>query len=1066
MKHLTLEEAAKATGPIAWMARNSVASNLLMLVFLVGGFLMLGRVKQEVFPEFDLDMVIVNVPYPGASPAEVEQGVNLALEEAVRGLDGIKRVTSTAAEGMAAMTVELLLGTNPDRALSDVQNAVNRIASFPQEIERPVVALATTRRDVISLVIYGDLDEHSLRSLAEQMRDELLENDRITLVELSGLRPLEIAIEVPQKNLRSYNLTLGDIAQRIQAASVELPSGGVKTQKGEVLLRTAERRKTGSEFADVVLLSRPDGTAVTVGDIAGIRDEFAETDEEAYFDGKRAAMIEVFRVGDQTPIEVADIVKKFAADKQEHLPPGVGIATWGDRSQMFRDRIDLLRRNAILGLALVLLSLGLFLEPKLAFWVTLGIPISFLGSMLMLPSLDVSINMISLFAFIVTLGIVVDDAIVVGEAIYKRREDGMAFLPAAISGAREVMAPVTFAVLTSVIAFMPLLFVPGIMGKFFRNIPVVVIAVLLVSLVESLFVLPAHLAHSRGEKRSGKLAAFYHQHQRFGDFMDQWVTRRFGPFVQAAVKRRYLTLSVALAVLVTAFGVVSGGWIRFTFMPRIESDRVSATLTMPFGTSIDETRRYAERILAGAHATLEKKRVPGDIHKGIFSQVGQVSGRGRGGSGSSGSHLARVQVYLVPSDEREMTATEFTKLWRETVGEVPGAESLTFKSNIGPGASAAINLDLSHTDMHVLEHAADRVAAKLREFNGVREVENGFSPGKEQLDFQLTDQARALGLTEIELARQTRHAFYGAQAARQQRGRNEIRAYVRLPKNERLTEYNIEELLLRTPRGGEIPLAQAAGVTRGRAYTAIRRQEGRRVVTVTGDIIPGQANANEVVHTMATEVLPQILAETPGLKYEPGGDQRHQAEALGPLFSGFTMALMAMFALLAVAFRSYVQPIIVMGAIPFGFVGALIGHLLLGFNFSFVSIMGIVALSGIVVNDSLILVMAINEFRASGLATSEAVLAGALRRFRPVILTSLTTFMGLAPMILEPSVQARFLIPMALSLGFGVLFATVITLILVPTGYLIMDDAHQFSERIRAWSRGETTPVPSNRGYE
>ncbi len=1088
------DESIDDRGVLAWFTKNRVAANILMIVLLVGGLLMLGTaVKQEVFPEVEIETVLVQVPYPGASPAEVEQGVILAIEEAVRGLDGVDEVRGTAAEGAGVVAVQLLDGTDKDRALGDVKSAVDRITSLPADAERPVIALATNRRQVISLVLYGDVGERVLHDLAERVRFDLLERDEITYVDITGTRPLEISVEVPQDELRAHDLTPGAVARAIGAANVEVPGGALKTRAGEILLRTTERRDRGEEFEDIVLRSRPDGSRLHLGDIARIRDGFQELDQEAFFNGHRAVMVNVYRVGDQTPIEVADAVHDYVATVD--LPPGVEAATWNDSSEVYKDRIDLLVRNAKLGLMLVLLILGLFLEPKLAFWVTLGIPISFAGSLLLLPAADVSINMISLFAFIVTLGMVVDDAIVVGEAIYQRRTEGMGYLAAAIGGVKEVATPVVFSILTTCVAFAPMLFVPGVSGKFFRNIPIVVISVLTISLMESLFVLPAHLSHRmQGWLRTLVLvvlaalatwllpaalavaalvlfvvAAFVQDRVRDGvDRGLRWfIEGVYRPTLLWAMEWRYLTIALALATSLATCGLPAGGRIGFTFLPKIEGDVVTAQLRMPVGTPVEDTRALHDRMVRAAQTLVDESGGP-EILRGLYSMVGIAKGFGGGpmGVGSSqGSHLATVQVFLVQSDQREVRTAEFAERWRERIGEIAGAEALTFSYSIGANAGSPVDVQLSHPDPEVLEQAAQRLAGELAAYPGLRDIDSGVSPGKEQFDLRLTPQGRAHGLTESDLARQVRGAFYGAEAVRQQRGREEVRVYVRRPLSERRSLRDLEEFIVQTPQGGELPLSQAAHIERGRAYTTIERVDGRRKVSVTADIVQGVGNANAIVASLKERELPALLADFPGLSYVMGGEQKEQARSLGSLGMGAVFAIFVMFGLLAVAFRSYVQPLIVLlGAIPFGVVGAIWGHVVMGYGLSMISIMGIVALSGVVVNDSLVLIDAINRFRREpGTSAKDAILRGGTRRFRPILLTSLTTFFGLTPMILEPSVQARFLIPMAISLGFGVLFATAILLLLVPAVYLVVEDARRLVTR-RLQPREEHSPAEAGVG--
>ncbi len=1061
----------KEHGPLAWMAKNPVASNVLMLILIVGGLVTLASgIKQEVFPEVELDIVAVNVTYPGASPAEVEQAVVLAVEEAVRGIDGVKKVTSSATEGQAATFVELLLNTEQDRALNDIKSAIDRITSFPEDAERPTVSLLSNRQQVISLVLYGDVDEATLRSVAEDSRRALLQDARITYVELSGIRPLEISIEVPQAQLRKHGLTLDEVAARVRAASVELPGGGVKTQAGEVLLRTTERRDSGSEFGNIILLSQPDGSQVRVRDVANVRDGFREIDKEATYNGKRAVMLNVFRVGDETPLTVSAAAKEYVASLQQTLPQGLHAAQWLDTAEMYEGRLSLLIGNARIGLLLVLLTLGLFLEARLAFWVTLGIPISFAGSLLFFPASDVSINMISLFAFIITLGMVVDDAIVVGEAIYKQRQDGKGRLEAAIGGTKEVAQPVIFAILTSCVAFAPMLFVPGPMGKFFRVIPIVVIAVLLISLVESLLILPAHLSHPMPWWLRIVLSPYLWvmravEKLNMAHWLQHHIQYTYVPLLNKALRWRYFTIAAGVALLIGTMGYVAGR-IPFTFLPKVEGDMITAHLKMPVGTPVSETERISDRIAAVAQSIVdtEDAKLEGTtISRGLYEEVGAmttIEPTPEGTLGKDGSHYGTVMMYLVDAGERGLTTQQFVQRWRDEIGEIPGAESLTFSYEVGVEPGKPIDIQLIHDDVTTLEAAAERLATEIGSYAGLRDIDSGVTKGKDQLDFRLTDAALSQGLTEFDLARQVRASFFGAEAVRQQRGRDEVRVYVRLPLEERRSLYNVEELIVRTPMGGEMPLSQAAVVTRGQAYTVITRTDGRRNISVTADVADEDANSNEINGQIRERELPQLLADIPGLSYSFGGEQERQAETMGALGVGFLLALIVMFSMLAVAFHSYTQPILVMSAIPFGMVGAVWGHVVMGFSLSLMSMMGLIALSGVVVNDSLILIVSINRYREEGMSTWEAIVAGGARRFRPILLTSLTTFFGLAPMIVETSVQARFLVPMAVSLGFGVLAATMIMLLIVPCSYLILEDARRNAGNFFARLRGRPTMPP------
>lgn len=1030
-------------GAIAWMTRNHVTANLLMIAFIIGGFVMSFQIKQEVFPDLELDFIFVTVPYPGASPEEVEEGIVLAVEEVVRGLNDVEEVTSVAREGAGVIWIELQRGVNSSKALTDVKNAVDGIRTFPQNIERPTVSLAENERHVITVILHGDQSEVALRKLAEDVREELLKQEEITQVKLSGVRRPEIGIEISQENLRRYNLTLEQVAMIIRQSALDLPGGRVKASGGEILVRTKERRYTGREYAQLPIITGNDGTSVTLEEIATIRDDFEESDIAAHYNGERAVRIDISRVGEQTPSEVSAAAREVVDELNQRLPPTVRAAIWEDMSELLDDRIHLLVKNALLGLALVLILLGLSLDIRLAFWVTLGIPTSICGALLFFPLADLSVNMVSLFAIIITIGIVVDDAVIVGENVFHMRSEGMSYVDAGIAGARQMAIPVTFSILTNIAAFVPLLFVPGITGKIFKVIPIAVIMIFLVSLIEALFILPTHLSARKRGQEWRWVEALNRRREWFGNFI-LWVRDHpFRRLLDLALAWRYATLAIAFGVLVFCIGLVASGRINFSFMPKVEAERVTALVNMPYGTPVEETRKVQQLLLAGAHEVLEANG--GDsIVRGIYSQVGApaaAEGMVHIGEASAGAHLTNVSVYLAPMDQRQITAEDFVTQWHRKVRDIPGVESLTFRYTTGPSSNTPISLRISHPDTATLERAASDLAKALEGYAGVRDINDGYSAGKVQLDFKIKDSARSLGLTASDLARQVRGAFYGAEALRVQRGRDEVKVLVRLPEAERRSPYNIEELMVRNPSGVEIPIGEAAEVIRGASYTEIIRANGRRVLSVTADVEAGVANASKVVASVRLNEYPRLLETYPGLKFELDGEQKDQQEAMGALGLGFAFSLFAIYALLAIPFKSYSQPFIIMIGIPFGIIGAVIGHILMGYELSIISMFGIVALAGVVVNDSLILVDAANHNRWAGKPHFESIFEAACRRFRPIVLTSLTTFFGLAPMIFETSIQARFLIPMAISLGFGILFATMIALVIVPCLYLTLVDA-------------------------
>lgn len=1037
----THDQTSFNAGPIAWMTRHTVAANLVMVIFILSGLLISTRLKQEVFPQFEVDIIRVSVAYPGASPEEVEQGIILSIEDVVRGLDGVKEVTSTASEGKALVQIELVTGVNVNNVLQDATNEIDRIQSFPELAEEPIISLVEVRNQVVTVLVHGDLEEQTLRDVAERIRDELLQRPGITLVELGVARPREISIEVPQRHLRAYGLTLNQIAQEIGEAAIELPGGGVKTTSGEVLLRTQERRDFGREYAEIPVVSTPDGTTVTVDDIATITDGFEETDEEAFYNGQRAVQVKVFRVGTETPQSVSESVQAYLEELRPELPDGIGLAIWNDQSEIYRDRMQLLVKNSLLGLLLVLLLLGLFLDLKLAFWVTVGLPTSIIGSFLFIPLTGASINMISLFAFIVTLGIIVDDAVVAGEIIYQKREQGLPFLHAAIAGAREIAGPITFAVLTNIAAFLPLFFVPGDIGNFMRQIPSVVVAVFVVSLIESLFVLPAHLAHTR--EPSAFWQTLDRPRRRFSHALQTFIRERYQPFLRTAIANRYVTVAVGLALLILAMGLVVGGHIPFSFLPAIDSEVITAQATLPYGAPMDHSRRVLDRLLESGTATISQHGGEAVV-RGIYAQIGSAlprRGPGDAATSSAGSHMVGVQVFLVPADQREFSGADFSNAWRAAIGTVPGLESLTFKAEIGPTGGAPIDIQLTHRSRAILETAAQELAEALSRYAGVTDIDDGVSLGKPQLSFRIKPEARSLGLNATDLAQQVRGAFYGVEALRQQRGRDEVKVMVRLPEDERRSYFTVEQLVLLTEQGGEIPLAEAAEIDPGHAYTEIKRREGRRIVAVTADVDDQIANANTIIGEVTANELEALKTKYPGLTYSLEGEQASQQESLSALAMGFVLALLLIYGLLAIPFSSYVQPLIVMLGIPFSIIGAVAGHLLLGYGLSIMSLFGIVALAGVVVNDSLVLIVATNRLREEEqVPLYEAIVQGAMKRFRPIVLTSLTTFFGLAPMIFETALQARFIIPMAVSLGFGILFGTVIILTIVPAVYVIVED--------------------------
>jgi multidrug efflux pump subunit AcrB len=1074
------EKIEQSKGILAWFARNHVAANLLMLMILVGGVISLITNTVEIFPETSVDIITVTVPYLGASPAEVEEGVCMRVEEAVAGVEGIKRLRSTAYEGAGAVMIEVEEFADIKEVLDDVKMQVDQIITFPKETEKPIIQEITIRNHVLSIVIYGDVAERTLKNLAERMRDDLTATDDISQIDIAGARRYEISIEVPEENLRRYGLSFDDVSRAVGRSSLDLPGGSIKTLGGQILIRTKGQRYTGSEFEKIVVLTKNDGTEIALGDIGTVIDGFEDSDLVSRFDGKPAVMLQVYRIGKQNLLDVTRISKEYIAEHKDSLPAGVSMGIWLDNSLYLKSRMELLIRNARYGLVLVFLCLALFLDLRLAFWTTMGIPISFMGALWILPLFGVSINMMSLFAFILALGIVVDDAIVIGENIFAYRQQGMSPTQAAVTGVKEMSAPVVMAVLTTIFAFMPLLYIFGIMGKFIRVIPIVVISILSFSLVEALLILPAHLSgkHKISAQREhlgpiGHLQAFVRRK------LDGFVNNAFAGFVEKTVRMRYLTLSVGLVVLMAAFGYYKGGSIKFVLLPKVDADNVWASLSMPRGTSVEQTQAVVKQIEGAAQRVREKidrerkqkitsNGKQAEEFRSIFAHMATNIGQqpftaGEGGGppteSDNGAHAAEINLELLNGELRgNIPSAEIAQRWREEVGEIPGISSLTFNSSLFHGGEA-INVEMSHYDFDQLLEVAEKVKLKLAEYDGVIDIRDTFEPGKLELKLALTDRGRTLGLTLGDLARQVRQGFYGDEVQRIQRGREDIRVMVRYPQDERKSMSDIENVRIRLPDKTEVPFSEVANVNLGRGYANINRADRRRIVNVKADVDQDTANANEINTDLMEKILPDLKAQYPGLIFKFEGEQKEQKEIAVSLGSSTLLALLGIYGLLAVQFKSYSQPVIIMSAIPFGLVGALVGHILMGFDLSILSIFGIVALTGIVVNDSLIMVDLINREREEGIDLHQIVRDSVTRRFRPIMLTTITTFCGLVPMMLEKSLQARFLIPMAVSLAFGVLFATMITLILVPSLYMILEDVKSLPQAVR--QRFARTKIPA-----
>ena len=823
----------------------------------------------------------------------------------------------------------------------------------------------------------------------------------------------------------------------IAASSEDTPAGSIETSAGEILLRMQERKQWAEEFGDIEVLTSASGGSITLADLGTIRDGFEEIGFFGEFNRQPSVDLEIYRIGDQSPLTIASTVQDVMEDAEATFPPGVQYRIDSNAADDYRERLSLLTENGFLAIIIVLLVLALFLEYRLAFWVMMGMTISFVGAILFMPLAGLSINMISMFGFLIVLGIVVDDAIVVGENVYEYRQQGMSNMEAAIAGARDMARPVTFAILTNIIAFVPLLFMPGTTGKYWWPLPAVVIIVLIVSLLEALFILPAHLGHAAKENRFKIGRIIEHWQGKFAGRFNRFVNTRYRSFLELCLAHRYVTLSVAIALLLVVGGYGYSDHMGMVLMPENAADEIEAGVRLPVGTTVDQAADVAVEITNATHRMFEEHNLY-EVAEGIKTNV-------------RGQSFVDVEIVLKPPDERDMSAQDVIELWRDQIGDIEGVDQITFDAERGPGGwRQDIEVDLSHSNIEMLEAASQAFVQRVEEFEATRNVSDNYDQGKSQFDFTLLPEGRRLGLTPEDVGRQLRNAFYGALALRQLRGTNEIEVRVKLPREERTDLYHLEDFVIQTPSGMEVPLLDVARVEEDEAFTSINRRNGRRVVTVGMDAEPANA-VSRVLASLNGEVLPQLQADFPGITWTYEGSQAEMRESTQSLWGSFALAMIVIYALLAIALGSYIQPLIVMGAIPFGIVGAVIGHILLGYDLSLVSLMGVIALSGVVLNDSLIMIHYANKKRAKHTAF-DAIHEAGLRRFRPIILTTLTTFGGLTPIILETSRQAYQLIPMAISLGFGIVFATAIILVIVPCLYLIQEDAVRKAKALRSSS--------------
>jgi len=1023
---------------IAWFTRNGVAANLLMMLIFFLGYTAVRQVPLEVFPSTTIDIVTVRMAYRGATPEEVEEGVAIRIEEAIYDLEGIKEIATECFEGRARLNIEIETGYNPRDILDDIKNRIDAITTFPNETELPIISLQKRLSRTISVVLAGDVTERQLRELGEEVRDDIASLPGITQVTLGGSRRYEISIEVSEDALRRYNLTFDEVVRAVRASSLDLPAGSIKTRGGDVLVRTKGQAYGQEDFEKVVVRAFANGTDLRLRDVATVNDGFEETPMYSRFNGQRAVNIDVHRIGNQNAIKVSDTVRDYVEAKAEVLPAGMELSFWRDRSTAIRNRLGTLQESAIFGGLLVFCTLVLFLRFSLACWVCLGIPISFMGALAVLPYIDVSINLISCFAFIMVLGIVVDDAIVVGENIFTHLQNSDDPLQAAIAGTREVAVPVTFGILTTVAAFVPLTMLPGGMGKIFFMIPAIVIPVLIFSLIESKLILPAHLKHLKAGRSDWKDMNLFQKSQSFfSRGLEKMVKNVYQPFLEIVLRNRYIALAVFVGLLMVYIGILRSGGVQWVGFPRVPSEYATASLVMPIGTPVEVTKQHMDRIEAAAISLQEKYIDPSTGVSIIENRFATTGGRDNLGAES---HTGSITIETMPPEDRslEIDTRKLTGEWRQLIGNIPGAEELNFRAVIMHGSNP-IDIQLEGVDFEAMEEAADRIKEELAQYPAVFEITDNFQSKKQEIKLRIKPEAEHLGLTMADLGQQVRQAFFGAEAQRVPRGSSDVRVMVRYPESERRSLYDLENMMIRTRNGDQVPFSEVAEVEMGLGFSTIRRLDRRRTLAVLADFNDELGDIRDVKEDMAPKV-DAIVASYPRMSWTYAGRAQEERETFASLGQGLLFTLFAIYAMMAIPFRSYIQPLIVMLVIPFGLIGALIGHQIMDKDLSMLSIFGMLALTGVVVNDSLVLVDYVNRRRREGMQLLEAVRTAGGARFRAILITSLTTFFGLIPLIFEKSTQAQFLIPMAVSLGFGILFATFVTLLLVPVNYMVLED--------------------------
>jgi len=1021
--------------------RNPVPANLLMWAIVVAGAVSWLTLVREVLPTFEPEQAIIQIAYPGATPEEVEKAIALPVEREIEGLAGVDEINTEVFEGVCVIRIEMEQGADRDRVTNDLRNEMDRVRSdLPDGAEEPEITALRPFMPVISVMVHGDVPEERLREAVERVRQDLVDLREVSEVTVSGVRDREIWAEILPEKLQEEGLTFEDVGRAVAAVNLDLPGGQLESARGNIRVRTTGESDRAAEIERLVIRADTDGTVIRLGDVAIVRETFEDKIEKGRFQGQRAANITVFKTPEQDAIEIAELVKAYVEANPKQVGGAISLTTYGDLSRFVVQRLDLMLRNAKAGFLLVCICLALFLDLRVAFWTAIGLPVAFLGTFVVMKVMGQTVNLISLFGLIIVLGLIVDDAIVIGENVFTKIRAGMPPARAAVRGAGEVALPVLAAVTTTIVAFAPLSFLEGRFGAFLGQLPKVAIAALSVSLVESLIILPAHLGHQRvrqGPPRFPQLAAFGHA---VNESRARWMEQRLPDLLEIAVRYvvrwRYVALTVLASGLLLIVGLVRGGIVPFVLFQELDAENVTVDLEMAAGTPVEDTEATLAFIERELGATPEVSTA--------FTVIGaSFSERGRE-TAADPSTVGQIQIELVASDDRQAAGLRSSRQvvndLRERTEGLPGVVKLSFRERSGGPGGPDVEVELRGEDLAVLRAAADHARSVLETFAGVYEIEDNLRTGKLEARLSLRDGARALGLTTRDLALQTRHALFGFEAQDLQHEDGEVTVRVVLPEGARRSLSDLNRLRIATPSGARVPLGEVADLETGRGFAALARRGGKRSVVVTATVDDARANVSDVTEKMQTE-LADLGARFPGVTVSFEGRQAETREAFSSLHTGFPAALLLIYAILATIFRSYMQPLLVMTAIPFALAGAVVGHAVMGYPLGLLSMIGSVALTGIVVNDSLILVDFVNRHRREdGQRTVEAVVGGARARMRAILLTSVTTIAGLAPIMLETSFQAQFLIPMAISITFGLSFATVTTLVILPTFYIVAED--------------------------